>query len=139
MEFDLVSFLVGILSTIIGSVAVSLLILWIQTRGNRNRTLNALFAEIRQNSKLVKDLMGEGVVISHWSLKKLPLNEACFDNARQSGFLYGLKSTLYQEITRAYNIIHLINREGYHPEGTARPAFEELDKILVSIIEELPN
>ena len=139
MEFDLVSFLAGIGSTIIGSVIVALFILWIQTRKNRNRTLKALFAEIRQNNKLLKHLMGEGSAIPHWSLRKLPISEACFDNARQSGFLYSLKPPLYQEITRAYTIIHLINREGWHPQGTARAAFEELGKILASIIKKLPS
>ena len=139
MEFDLISFLAGIFSTIVGSVVVALFILWIQTRKNRSRTLKALFAEIRSNNKLLKELMGEGRAMQHWSLRRLPISEACFDNARQSGFLYSLKSPLYQEITRAYTIIHLINMEKWHPEGTARASFEQLGKILSNIIEELPN
>ena len=83
--------------------------------------------------------MGEETAKRHWSLRKFPFSEACFDNARQSAFLYTLKPYLYQEITRAYTIIHLINMEKWHPQGTARAAFEELGKILANIVEKLPS
>ena len=47
--------------------------------------------------------------------------------------LYTLEPNSYEKISRAYDIIRLIEKESYSPKGTASNTFEKLDEILNDI------
>jgi hypothetical protein len=137
VEFDLVSYVAGIIATVVASITVALFIQWVQTKGIRDRVKKSLFSEIEHNQKIVKGLLGDeaSYLSQHWSYFPMPFSKSNFENAKQSGFLYNLRPEAYERISEAYDIIYLIDKEKYGPTGTARNTFEKLEQILKDIIE----
>jgi len=137
MDFDLVSYVAGITATVVASISVALFIQWIQTKDTGKRVISALFSEIEHNYSIVRGLLGlsQSYISGQWSYWKMPFSKSNFENSKQTGFLYDLKSETYEKISEAYDIIYLIEKEGYGPTGTARNTFEKLEELLKGIIQ----
>ena len=135
IEFDFISYVLGIIATVIGSTTVAFFADRIRTNSLKKRTTNSLFSEIKHNHILLKSLLGENddYIAKTWAYDKMPFSKANFENAKQSGFLYTLEPNSYEKISRAYDIIRLIEKESYSPKGTASNTFEKLDEILNDI------
>ena len=132
MEFDLASYTLGIVATVIGSSTVAFFALWIQTRSTEKRAKKSLFSEIKHNYEIVRELVD---LSTHWAFLPMPFQTASFDYAKRSGFLYNLKTETYERISRAYDIMNLIEKKDYHPDGTASNTFSTLKDLLKEIIE----
>lgn len=136
MEFDLVSYVLGIIATVIGSSVVVLFSLWANNKSNQKRSIKALFSEIEHNYHIVKGLLGEeNYLPKHWAYDRMKFQRASFDNSKQNSWLYSLKPSTYEKISKAYDIISLIEKEGYGPKGTANTPFYSLKDMLKEIIE----
>ena len=137
MEFDLASYILGIVATVIGSTTVALFALSIQFYSIQRRTKKALFSEIRHNFAIVQGLLGDksSYLSSHWSYQRMPFQTASFDIAKQNGCLYNLKAETYERIAKAYDIMYLIQKENYGPTGSANNTFAKLGQFLKEIIE----
>ena len=141
MEFDAISYVLGIIATVIGSTAVVFLSQEILEKAHEKKVIKSLFSEIQHNSKLVKSLLGKKTdyISEHWSYERMPFSKSNFENAKQTGFLYNLKSENFEKISSAYDIIYLIEQKEYSPKGTARNTFEKLDELLDEVVEETIN
>ena len=53
-----------------------------------------------------------------------------YDHAFSTGYLFSVDETLYNSISDAYTVTRTIEREGYHPDGTAAQSFLEAQKRL---------
>jgi hypothetical protein len=144
MEFDLLSYSLGIIATVIGSSVVTLFSLWVHNQSNKKRAIKSLFSEIEHNYIIDKRLMGEDDTFpKHWAYKRIPFQIASFEYAKQNGYLYSLKTESYERISKAYDVILLIQKEGYGVTGTANVSFKFLKDLLKEIIDkdiqQLPN
>mgnify|MGYP001101273418 CR=1 FL=1 len=127
--------LLGGLIGFISSLSTFIFNDWYQAKKRREATIQALLSELRGNYEILKTLLGESDYLpDHWSYRTISLNQACFENARQSGYLYALKPELYQKISKAYVIIRLISQEHYGPDGTAQRTFMDLKEILEQVL-----
>lgn len=138
MGVDLVSYTLGIIATIIGSTTVAYFAQWIQTRSRNKNVKKSLLSEIEHNYSLVMSLVGKRTdyISEHWSYANMSLSKASFESAKQSGFLYTLKPEFYEKISKAYDIIYLIEKRGYHPQGTAGITFVKLNELLGELVKD---
>lgn len=131
---DWTSYILGIIATVIGSCSVVVFSQWIQTRAEKRRVITALFSEIRMNLRILDRLLGESDYMpDHWAYDEMSLEHECYDKARESGFLYEMKPEVSEKISKAYDIIRLITKEDYHPNGTASNTFKDLKQILAEV------
>jgi hypothetical protein len=136
MEIDLASYVLGIIATVIGSSIVALFSLWIQNQSTQHRAKRALYSEIKHNYIIVKSLLGEESYLpKHWAYDRIPFQKASFENAKQNGYLYNLKTETYERISKAYDLVYLIQKEGYGVKGSANVTFDTLRDALKEIIE----